>query len=164
MKSTYDVRVEGIKFDAAHFATFGGNCEPLHGHSYEVAAQVEGSLGEDSLVVNFLSLKAVLRDLSKELDHRFMLQCKSTILEIDSTESAWKVKTPSGAGYVLPKQDVVALPIDNTTAERLAEWFSGRLWQALEAKGATNLDSLQVEVWEGPGQRGAYRVGRLPVG
>lgn len=162
MKHSYDVRVEGIKFDAAHFATYGGNCEPLHGHSYEVAAQVEGALGEDSLVVNFISLKAVLRELGKELDHRFMLQRESTSLQIEATETTWRVTTPAGAQYSFPAHDVVALPIDNTTAERLAEWFSGRLLQVLEERGATNVEALQVEVWEGPGQRGSYRVQRLP--
>jgi 6-pyruvoyltetrahydropterin/6-carboxytetrahydropterin synthase len=160
--SSYEVRVEAIRFDAAHFATYGGNCEPLHGHSYEVAAEVVGALGEDSLVVNFIGLKAVLRDLSKELDHKFMLQTQSRILEIDETETAWKVRTPGDIGYVLPKHDVVAMPIDNTTAERLAEWFVGRLSHWLEGRGASNVRSLTVEVWEGPGQRGSYRLERLP--
>jgi 6-pyruvoyltetrahydropterin/6-carboxytetrahydropterin synthase len=164
MESKYDVRVEGIKFDAAHFATYGGHCEPLHGHSYEVAAQVEGTLGDDSLVVNFIFLKAKLRELSQLLDHRFMLQCRSTMLQIDSTEATWRVKTPTGQDYVFPKQDVVPLEVDNTTAERLAEWFSGRLWQSLRERGATNLTSLQVEVWEGPGQRGSHKLEGLPVG
>ena len=162
MKTTYEVRVEDIRFDAAHFATYGGNCEPLHGHSYEVAAEVQGRLGDDSLVVNFIGLKAILRDLSKELDHKFMLQTESRILEIDETETAWKVRTPADIGYVLPKQDVVALPIDNTTAERLAEWFVGRLSQWLEGRGASNVQALTVEVWEGPGQRGSHRLERLP--
>ena len=162
MKETYEVRVEGIRFDAAHFATYGGNCEPIHGHSYEVAAEAQGKLGDDALVINFIGLKAVLRDLSKELDHRFMLQTESRVLQIESTETAWKVRTPADIGYVLPKVDVVALPIDNTTAERLAEWFSGRLWQWLEDKGASNVLSLTVEVWEGPGQRGSHRLERLP--
>ena len=94
MKTTYEVRVEGIRFDAAHFATYGGNCEPLHGHSYEVAAEVQGTLGDDSLVVNFIGLKAILRELSKELDHHFMLQTESRVLHIESTETAWKVRTP----------------------------------------------------------------------
>lgn len=163
MKSTYEVRVEAIRFDAAHFATYGGNCEPLHGHSYEVAAEVQGKLGDDSLVVNFIGLKAILRDLSKELDHKFMLQLESRVLEIESTERAWKVRTPGDIGYVLPKQDVVGLPIDNTTAERLAEWFGGRLWQWIEDKGASNVHTLTVEVWEGPGQRGSHTLERLPV-
>ena len=162
MKTTYEVRVENIRFDAAHFATYGGHCEPLHGHSYEVAAEVEGNLGEDSLVVNFIGLKAILRDLSKELDHKFMLQLESRILTIESTDTAWKVRTPGDIGYVFPKADVAALPIDNTTAERLAEWFGGRLWQWMKGRGASNVDALTVEVWEGPGQRGSHRVERLP--
>ncbi len=159
----YQVRVEGIRFDAAHFATFGGSCEPLHGHSYEVAAEVDGSLTEDSWVVNFQSLKALLRQMSKQLDHRFMLQMESSILEIEATDSAWKVRTPAGIGYVFPRPDVVELPIDNTTAERISEWFCGALWEALEQKGAQNLRSLSVDVWEGPGQRGTYKVNRLPL-
>jgi len=162
METTYEVRVDGIRFDAAHFATYGGNCEPLHGHSYEVAAQISGQLGDDSLVVNFIGLKAILRELSKELDHKFMLQMGSRILEIEDTDTAWKVRTPANIGYVLPKPDVVALPIDNTTAERLAEWFAGRLLHWLEGKNASNLRGLTVEVSEGPGQSGAYRLERLP--
>jgi 6-pyruvoyltetrahydropterin/6-carboxytetrahydropterin synthase len=136
----------------------------LHGHSYEVAAEIVGGLNQDSLVVNFTTLKARLRELSRELDHRFMLQRDSALLEIESTESAWKVRTPGGTGYVLPKTDVVLLPIDNTTAERLAEWFVGRLLGALEGKNAANIRSLKVEVWEGPGQRGAHQIERLPLG
>lgn len=162
MKKTYEVRVEDIKFDAAHFATYGGHCEPLHGHSYEVAAEVQGWLGDDALVVNFIGLKAILRELSKELDHKFLLQVESRVLKIESTETGWKVRTPADIGYVLPKHDVVALPIDNTTAERLAEWFGGRLWQWLEDRGASNVAALTVEVWEGPGQRGSHRLERLP--
>ena len=162
MKTTYEVRVEEIRFDAAHFATYGGNCEPLHGHSYEVAAEVQGKLGDDSLVLNFIGLKAILRELSKELDHKFILQAESRVLQIESTETAWKVRTPADTGYVLPKQDVAALPIDNTTAERLAEWFARRVWRWLEERGASNVQVLTVEVSEGPGQRGSHRLERLP--
>ena len=162
MKTAYEARVEGIRFDAAHFATYGGNCEPLHGHSYEVAAEVQGTLGDDSLVVNFIGLKAILRDLCKDLDHKFILQAESKVLRIEATETAWKVRTPADNTYVLPRPDVVALPIDNTTAERLAEWFGARLWQWLEGRKASNVRMLSVEVWEGPGQRGAHRVERLP--
>jgi 6-pyruvoyltetrahydropterin/6-carboxytetrahydropterin synthase len=163
MRESHLVRVEGIRFDAAHFATFGGNCEPLHGHSYEVAAEVAGSLTEDSWVISFQSLKAMLRELCKEIDHRFILQRDSTILEIEEAETAWKVRMPGGIGYVLPKADVAPLPIDNSTAERISEWFCSRLWTVLEEKGARNLRSLTVDVWEGPGQRGSFQMQRLPL-
>ena len=35
------------RFVAGHMATFSGNCERLHGHNYEVAAEVEGELTSD---------------------------------------------------------------------------------------------------------------------
>jgi 6-pyruvoyl-tetrahydropterin synthase len=163
MGETFRVRVEGIRFDAAHFETFGDNCEPLHGHSYEVAAEVEGELNPDSLVVDFGRIKTMLRRLSKQLDHRFMLQQDSRRLEIESVDSAWKIRTPTGLGYVFPKQDVVALPVDNSSAERLSEWFAARLWRSLENRGATNLRSLTIDVFEGPGQRASHKLERLPL-
>lgn len=163
MPETFKVRVEEIRFDAAHFATFRRGCEPLHGHSYHVNAEAEGELTVDSWVVDFKRLKALVRDLCRQLDHRFLLQLDSRRLEIESQETSWKIRTPGGVGYVFPKQDVVALPIDNTTAERLSEWFTARIWQALLEKGATNLRSLTVDVSEGPGQSASYRMERLPL-
>jgi 6-pyruvoyltetrahydropterin/6-carboxytetrahydropterin synthase len=153
----YQVRVEGVQFAAAHFATFGGECEPLHGHSYGVAAEVDGSLSEESWVVDFVQLKSILRGLCHTLDHRFMLQLNSRLLKIEAREGCWKIVTPGGRQYSFPEADVAALPIDNTTAERLAEWLCGRLQEALQKRGAANVDSILVEVWEGPGQRAAYR-------
>jgi 6-pyruvoyltetrahydropterin/6-carboxytetrahydropterin synthase len=33
-----------LRFAAAHFTTFGGECEPLHGHNYAVLVEIEGDL------------------------------------------------------------------------------------------------------------------------
>jgi 6-pyruvoyltetrahydropterin/6-carboxytetrahydropterin synthase len=163
MSETFRVRVEEIRFDAAHFATFGGGCEPLHGHSYHVNAEAEGVLTADSWVVDFTRLKSLVRELCKQLDHRFLLQLDSRKLEIASEETSWTVHTPDGTGYVFPKQDVAALPIDNTTAERLSEWLAAQVWQTLADKGARNLRSLTLEVYEGPGQCASFRMERLPL-
>ena len=159
----FEVRVEGVYFDAAHFATFGGDCEPLHGHSYQVAAEISGPLTEQSWVVNFIELKAILRGLSRELDHRFMLQLDSRLLRIDDAGESWQVFTPGDRSYSFPKADVAALPIDNTTAERLAEWFGDRLARSLAERGAANLEAITVEIWEGPGQRASHRQRGLPI-
>jgi len=159
----FSVRVENIQFDSAHFATYGGNCEPLHGHSYRVCAEVEGELTEDSWVIDFTRIKTLLRQICQEIDHRMVLQAESRILSIASQDESWRVVTPAGTTYTLPSSDVVALPIDNTTAERLAEWFCGRLGQALEQK-KSRLRSVTVEVWEGPGQGAAYKRLYLPQG
>jgi 6-pyruvoyltetrahydropterin/6-carboxytetrahydropterin synthase len=163
----FSVRVEGIRFAAGHFATFAGQCEPLHGHSYEVAAEVTGSLSDDSWVTDFRDLRRFLRDICEELDHRFILQAQSRELTIDRSKTAWKVRTPAGQGYVFPLADVASLPIDNSTAERLAEYLAGRLQEKLRTGLAATLQSVAVEVWEGPGQRARYLLeaaGKQPSG
>jgi 6-pyruvoyltetrahydropterin/6-carboxytetrahydropterin synthase len=162
MSESFQVRVEKIYFDSAHFATYGGHCEPLHGHSYQVAAEVEGELTDDAWVVDFTRLKGLLRQICQEIDHKMLLQTKSRILKIETSAGFWHVETPDGRSYAFPLSDVADLPIDNTTAERLAEWFSGRVWEALSHRNS-RLRAATVEVWEGPGQRAAYRRSHLPV-
>ena len=154
----YKVTVERntLRFAAAHFATFEGQCEPLHGHSYAVIVEVEGALTEDSWVVDFSALKSMTRAICQELDHKFLLQRESKVLQIDEGKSNWKVRFQE-RGWVFPKADVVALPIDNTTAERLAEWIGGRLREQLAGRGATNLTSIAIGVEESPGQTGWWR-------
>ncbi|MCH8850006.1 MAG: 6-carboxytetrahydropterin synthase, partial [Chloroflexi bacterium] len=59
----YRITVERntLRFAAAHFATFAGQCEPLHGHNYDVSVEVEGELAEDGWVIDFSSLKSMTR-------------------------------------------------------------------------------------------------------
>lgn len=142
-----------LRFAAAHFATFEGQCEPLHGHNYDVIIEVAGELTDDSWVIDFRLLKSVARELCQQLDHKFLLQRDSRVLQIDEGKSNWKVRFQE-RGWVFPKSDVLPLPIDNTTAERLAGWFAGRLREQLLARGAAKLTSITVGIEEQPGQAG----------
>ena len=154
----YRVAVERnkLKFAAAHFATFEGTCEPLHGHNYAVSIEVAGTLTDDAWVCDFSTLKSLGKARCDELDHKFLLQRDSRALTIDEGMSNWKIRFLE-RGFVFPKADVIALPIDNTTAERLAEWFVRRLAEDLRARGASNLTSITVGVEEAPGQAGYAR-------
>ena len=51
---------------------------------------------------------------------------------------------------------MIALPIENSTAELLAEWIAGRVSDELAAGGHTNIRRLAVDVEEMPGQSGGY--------
>jgi 6-pyruvoyltetrahydropterin/6-carboxytetrahydropterin synthase len=151
----YKVRVERnkLKFAAAHMATFEGQMEPLHGHNYAVTIEVSGTLTEDAWVCDFATLKSLGKTICDELDHKFLLQAQSTLLEIDEGATNYKVRFGE-RGFVFPKSDVLPLPIDNTTAERIAEYFIGRLRPELAARAATNITSISVGVEEAPGQAG----------
>jgi 6-pyruvoyltetrahydropterin/6-carboxytetrahydropterin synthase len=146
-----------LRFAAAHMATFRGECEPLHGHNYDIIIEVEGELTEDAWVWDFGELKRAAKAIADELDHKFMLQRESTVLDIAERETNWAIRF-GDRGYVLPKSDVIALPIKNTTAECISEWVSGRLQSALKEMGATNIRKLTVGIEEMPGQAGWYTV------
>ncbi len=145
-----------LRFASAHFATFGGECEPLHGHNYDAMVEVEGDLTPDSWVIDFGALKAMAREICRELDHKFILQRDSRELTIDEGMANWKIRY-NERGWVFPKDDVIALPIDNSTSERLAQWFAGRLRERLAAAGAANIRAVTVGIEEMPGQAGWWR-------
>ncbi len=138
-------------------ATFGGDCEPLHGHNYDLFVELEGELTEDSWVWDFGELKAAAREIVDRLDHRFLLQRDSRVLGMMETAEHWEI-TFGERRYVFPRADVAVLPIDNTTAERLAEWVAGQLLDHLGARAGTRVRKLKVGIEEMPGQAGWYTV------
>ncbi len=156
---TYRITLERntLRFAAAHFATFGGDCEPLHGHNYGVTLELAGSLTPDSWVLDFSDAKRLARGICNELDHKFILQAKSRALTIARSGTAYEIAF-GDRRYVMPVADVAALPIDNSTAERLAEWFAGRVVADLAGCGIANVETVTVGIEEAPGQAGWYTV------
>ncbi len=144
-----------LKFAASHMATLGDELEPLHGHNYLVRCRVEGELTDDSWVIDFSALKQYVREVCDELDHHFLLQRNSRLIEIDERDDSWALRFEDRT-YLLPKSDVVALPIENTTAELLAEYITDRVAGRLQEQAHENITRIAVEVEEMPGQASGY--------
>src|SRR5215472_17015559 len=102
------VKVEGgdLRFSSAHFITFGGKCERLHGHNYGVLVELEGTLGEDKLAFDFTILKRVTREICRRLNHRFLLPMHNTHLEVEEQADAWAIRFGEKR-YVFPRADVI---------------------------------------------------------
>src|SRR2546430_11881088 len=88
------IRVEGgyLRFSSAHFITFGGKCERLHGHNYGVQVEIEGTLGEDKLIFDFTILKRITREICRRLNHRFLLPMCNPHLELREQSDAWEIR------------------------------------------------------------------------
>jgi 6-pyruvoyltetrahydropterin/6-carboxytetrahydropterin synthase len=151
MKYKICVQRNTLRFCAAHFATFQGQAEPLHGHNYDLLLEIEGDLTEDAWVLDFAELKTIAEALCQQLDHRLLLPRANPALTVTDVADAWEIASP-GRRYVIPKSDVCVLPLDNSTAERLAEWFCQRLAEALAGRG--NITAISAGVEEAPGQAG----------
>ena len=146
-----------LRFAAAHMATFLDDLEPLHGHNYDIIVELEGTLTSDDWVWDFGELKRSTKAIADELDHKFLLQRNSRVLTIEEADASWAISFRERS-YTFPASDVIALPIENSTAERIAEWIAGRLCSVLAAADAANLTTLTVGVEEMPGQAGWYTV------
>lgn len=153
------VKVEGgyLRFSSAHFITFGGKCERLHGHNYGVLVELEGTLGEDKLVFDFTVLKKITREICRSLNHRFLLPLHNPHLRVSEQEGSWEIRF-GAKRYVFPREDVIALPIDNSTAERLAEYICQELRSALAVYNTANLQTIMVGVEEAPTQMAYYHT------
>ena len=152
------VKVEGgnLRFSSAHFITFGGKCERLHGHNYGVMVEIEGTLDDDHLVFDFTLLKRLTREICQLLNHRFLLPLYNPLLRLSASADAWEIAFAEKR-YVFPRSDVVELPVDNSTAECLAEYICDQLTTQLAAYDISRLHWIMVGVEEAPTQMAYYR-------
>jgi 6-pyruvoyltetrahydropterin/6-carboxytetrahydropterin synthase len=153
MPDSYHVRIAKAEhvFSAAHFITYEGQCERLHGHNWRVAAEVFGPLNEDYLVVDFLAVRDELREITGKLDHHLLLPTEHRELVVKEEGDQVTVAFESRR-WSFPQGDCQLLPIANTTAELLAAYIGRQLKLALEFRCGLDQPRLRVELDECDGQ------------
>jgi 6-pyruvoyltetrahydropterin/6-carboxytetrahydropterin synthase len=158
---TYRVSVskDYLVFASAHFITFKGHqCETLHGHNYRVGVAVEGTLDDEvRFVIDFSVLKQAARRVVDAVDHRILLPLRNPKLVITETADSVHVTVNGQPRYVFPRRDCALLPIENSTAELLAEYLGNQVNDDLAELGVSHLTLLEFEVEESPGQVAVWR-------
>ena len=101
-----------------------------------------------------MALKRRVSTLVADLDHKMLVQTENRTLDLAVDDHQVRV-LHGGQTYVFPRRDVVLLPIENTTAEMLAEYLAGLLVEELGER--SNLTDIVVEVEESPGQSATFR-------
>jgi 6-pyruvoyltetrahydropterin/6-carboxytetrahydropterin synthase len=153
-----DLYKENFKFSAAHFLIFpDGSCERLHGHNYRVFVEIEAQLSRHGLVLDFKQVKPVVRELVDELDEHWIVPGRHPVLEWLARPDGVVEVRYLGRYYAAPQEDVLVLPINNTSSENLAGWLGAEL-RARLAKRFDDVDvrRLRVGVEETSGQSGVY--------
>ncbi len=162
MRSDFKVSVskDYLVFSSAHFITFRGHqCETLHGHNYRVGVTVEGSVDDETMfVVDFSILKKIVRSLTDEIDHKVLLPLKNPKLRFRDDGKHRLVDYFGEHTYTFPQVDCAMMPIENTTAEMIAQYFAQRTREELAAMGIRNLTAIEMEVEESFGQSATYRL------
>lgn len=111
-------------FDASHriYEDYHGKCHNLHGHTYKVEIEIEGSPDARGMVVDFNILKKLVHDF---YDHKIILHKDDPLVECLKRE----------------RQNIVILN-KNPTAENIAKQI------AANVMGYTGVDYIKVCVYE----------------
>ena len=166
MTPMFSIRLakQDFKFSVAHFTIFGAEtAEPLHGHNYRLALEVEGASVDDlGLLADCDRLKRAARAACAALDDRMLVPEASAHLAIGKSGGRHGGNGPAtvavGFGereYRFPEGEVLLLPLANVTMELLARWAWERI--AKVARGGL-VQTLTVEIEETPGQMCRYRA------
>ena len=160
MSRTFSIEVakDYFNFASAHFLIFAdGQREPLHGHNYQVSVKLEGELDRAGVVLDFITFKPMVKRICDSLDHRTLIQSKSPVLQVRRRAREIEVRYRQQK-IVLPKQDVLLLPIANTSTELLAEHVADLIRRQVQKEfRGTKIRNMEVGVEEARGQRGIFR-------
>lgn len=147
---------EDFKFSVAHFTIFGeGRAEPLHGHNYRLALELEGdAIDESGLLADCDAWKRAVRAVCATLDDKVLLAARSPHVDLVVEEES-VVCSFAERVYRFPENETLRLPLANVSMELLARWA----WEQLahDARG-TVVKTLTVEIEETPGQLCRYRA------
>jgi len=157
-----DLAKENFKFSAAHFLIFpDGSAERLHGHNYRVFVEIEARLSVHGLVLDFKMVKPVVRELCDELDEHWLIPGEHAVLRYGERADGCIEVRYLERYYAAPREDVIVLPINNTSSENLASWFGRELLRRLGTRFPdVEILRLRLAVEETSGQRGVYHFER----
>lgn len=153
-----EVAKDYFNFASAHFLIFSnGQREPLHGHNYQVSVVMEGELDPAGVVLDFISFKPLVKRICDGLDHRTLIQTASPVISLRQRPHEIELRYKQQK-IILPRQDVLLLPLINTSTELLAEYVAGQIRRKVRRNfPKTQIRYLEVGVEEARGQRGFFR-------
>lgn len=141
------ITVSGLGFAASHFLAGHPTCGRLHGHNYRVEIVCEGEPDDRGMVADFHDIRAAAAAVLDEVDHLTLLPGKSS--EVSVAVEGDEVHVTGCKSLVLPREDVVVLPVRNTTCEELAVWLHDRLVEDVPSL-------VNVRLWENERSSAAY--------
>ncbi len=146
---------QNFKFSAAHFLIFDKDkAERLHGHNYQVTLEVYSDQTQailtNGLMVDFSFLKKTVKDLVDEWDEMVLLPQNQPEMRFQEEGTQLKVWFRERY-YEFPKNEVLLLPIINTSVECMAHLFAEKLKNRVSFKDL-GVTQFLVKIDESPGQ------------
>lgn len=152
---------ENLKFSSAHFLIFDEHrAERLHGHNYRVQVTVKidwSKVASQGYGVDFAILKKIIKTQVDLWDERVLLPALRQDMKIQTQGRSLDLQFRD-RHYVFPKDEVVLLPILNTSVELLSGLLCEIFWKEMSSLGILG---LKVQVEETSGQSAESVTGEI---
>lgn len=151
---------QNFKFSAAHFLIFDETtAERLHGHNYQVEVDLEvpeqAATGGRGFFVDFNVFKKRIKELLDQWDEVVLLPERHPDMKFQVVGPSLEVRFRDRF-YVFPANEVVLLPVTNTSVEQLSRLLAEAFFAEFKTHGVRG---IRVKVEETRGQGASTSVG-----
>jgi 6-pyruvoyltetrahydropterin/6-carboxytetrahydropterin synthase len=158
--TTLQLHKQNFKFSSAHFLIFNKqSAERLHGHNYQVKVNIvvphEHELNKEGYFVDFNVFKKSIKTKLDQWDERVLLPAHQEDMKFTENGPSLEVRFRDRF-YVFPRNEVVCLPVTNTSVEQLSQLLAQFFLTEFKAYG---VQKVQVSVEETRGQGASTTAG-----
>lgn len=158
--TTLHIYKQNFKFSSAHFLIFDSErAERLHGHNYQVQLQMSFQTDSEVMLqkgfcIDFHEIKVWLKKRLDQWDEFVLLPALHPDFRFEEKGPRLEVSFRDRF-YVFPKNEVVRLPLVNTSVELLSKLLAEETLQEFRGRGA---QGVEIRVEETPGQGATTRL------
>ncbi|KHD87929.1 MAG: 6-pyruvoyl tetrahydropterin synthase [Bdellovibrio sp. ArHS] len=157
--TTLHLAKQNFKFSAAHFLIFDEtHAERLHGHNYQVRVDIktpaEAELHAEGYFLDFNVFKKYIKARLDQWDEIVLLPQKHPDMKFKQVGPSLEV-TFRDRFYVFPSNEVILLPVTNTSVEQLSRLLAEDFYSEFKQYGVSK---VRVYVEETRGQGAATVV------
>lgn len=152
--TTLHLAKQNFKFSAAHFLIFDEkHAERLHGHNYQVRVDIrapaEADLQAQGYFIDFNVFKKFIKSRLDQWDEIVLLPAKHPDMKFKKTAKSLEV-TFRDRFYVFPLNEVILLPVTNTSVEQLSRMLAEDFYGEFKKYGVLKV-KVSVEETRGQG-------------
>lgn len=150
--TTLQLAKQNFKFSAAHFLIFDEkSAERLHGHNYQVKVdlQIGADFGDQGYFVDFNVFKKYIKARLDVWDEMVLLPKNHKDMNFQKTAQGLEVKFRDRF-YVFPENEVLLLPVTNTSVENLSALLAQDFAKEFKQYGVSQI-AVSVEETLGQG-------------
>lgn len=158
--TTLHLYKQNFKFSSAHFLIFDKkSAERLHGHNYQVRVNIavpqESESSAQGYFVDFNVFKKIIKAKLDEWDEMVLLPKLQDDMSFKENGPSLEVRFRERF-YVFPRNEVVRLPVSNTSVEQLSKLLAQFFIKEFKPYG---VKKVQVLVEETRGQGASTSAG-----